>query len=314
MIKVPTVFILGAGASKPYGYPLGFDLRVSICRDFVSTLKRAQEEGAIRDRQLISEAERFCDIFESSNTSSIDLFLSRNVKFADIGKSSIALNMLYAEKTSRFGIDVAPAEDWYSYLFEQMTDDLIEPSSFGRFGDNKVHFITFNYDRSLQHFLFQSLRHSFYDAADEDIEEQVKKIQVDHVYGAVAPLPWQGNGREYGREYSWDDIAGLAKNIQLMHQERKTAKVTEVIREASKIFFLGFGYHRENLQILGIGREDYGLKEIFGTGMGLSASKIDEITLLLKTAFTLTLPNSPSLFSNPSIDKCGCRELLSERL
>jgi len=314
MIKAPTVFILGAGASKPYGYPLGFDLRVSICRDFVSTLERAQKEGAITDRQLISEAERFCDIFRNSNTPSIDLFLSRNVRFADIGKYSIVLNMLYAEKTSGFGIDVDPAEDWYSYLFEQMTDDLIEPSSFGRFGDNEVHFITFNYDRSLEHFLFQSLRHSFYDAADEDIEEQVKKIRIDHVYGAVAPLPWQGNGRGYGREYSWDDIVDLAKNIQLMHQERKTAEVTEVIRDASKIFFLGFGYHRENLQILGIGTENYGHKEIFGTGMGLSANKINEITLLLRSAFTITIPNSNTLFSDPSIDKCGCRELLSERL
>ncbi len=31
MIEVPTVLILGAGASNPYGFPLGWDLLKKMC-------------------------------------------------------------------------------------------------------------------------------------------------------------------------------------------------------------------------------------------------------------------------------------------
>ena len=33
MIKTPTVFVLGAGASIPYGYPSGEKLREEICHE-----------------------------------------------------------------------------------------------------------------------------------------------------------------------------------------------------------------------------------------------------------------------------------------
>ena len=36
MITHPTVFILGAGASKPYGFPTGKELRVQIITEFVN--------------------------------------------------------------------------------------------------------------------------------------------------------------------------------------------------------------------------------------------------------------------------------------
>jgi len=37
MIDTPTLFILGAGASKPYGYPTGAELRTDIVKQFVNT-------------------------------------------------------------------------------------------------------------------------------------------------------------------------------------------------------------------------------------------------------------------------------------
>ncbi len=228
MRRQPTVFILGAGASSAYGYPLGFELRARICRNFAleieSMLRGPNAILLARDRPLIDTAQRFCDVFKDSNTPSIDLFLSRNVGFENVGKYSIVLNILAAEARSKFGIDLDnSADDWVSYLYERMTDDLIDLSSFGRFSENKTRFITFNYDRSLEHFLFTSLRHSFNDASDEDIEEQVKKIRIDHVYGSVGPLPWQGDGRQYSSGYGWNDIKNLAKSIKLMHQERESA-------------------------------------------------------------------------------------------
>ena len=39
MIKTPTVFVLGAGASQPFGFPLGFELRDSAI-NMIKGLKR----------------------------------------------------------------------------------------------------------------------------------------------------------------------------------------------------------------------------------------------------------------------------------
>ena len=38
MITIPTVFILGAGASKSYGFPTGAELRKDIIRNCVDRL------------------------------------------------------------------------------------------------------------------------------------------------------------------------------------------------------------------------------------------------------------------------------------
>ena len=40
MIETPTVLILGAGASKPYDYPLGIDLKDKIIRRLYALQKK----------------------------------------------------------------------------------------------------------------------------------------------------------------------------------------------------------------------------------------------------------------------------------
>ena len=40
MIKIPTVFIVGAGASKPYGFPIGRELVTLICNNLINDQSR----------------------------------------------------------------------------------------------------------------------------------------------------------------------------------------------------------------------------------------------------------------------------------
>jgi len=44
-----TVFILGAGASKPYGYPTGQELREYICKEFQTDLQTLINDGYIKN-------------------------------------------------------------------------------------------------------------------------------------------------------------------------------------------------------------------------------------------------------------------------
>lgn len=159
MITEDTVFILGAGASKPYNYPTGSELRLNICRLCVAEIQDLIEiDNELHVKKLVLEASKFTKTFFNSSTPSIDLFLARNQNFSNIGKISIVFSILIAEHNSNLHEDISEKnQDWYSYLFHRMTNDLTTPDSYDYFGSNKVTFITFNYDRSLEYFIYESL-------------------------------------------------------------------------------------------------------------------------------------------------------------
>jgi len=195
MIENRTVFVLGAGASCPYGYPSGKRLRQDICSQFCQPYKAyisIRPELKLFIDGEFKKAREFTETFHKATTKSIDLFLSVNSEFEEIGKTAIALRILTNEKDSHFRENVENEEhDWYSYLFYKLTDGLTNKNDYIQFGENRVSFITFNYDRSLEYFLYDSLIHYFYKIPPEKIKEQLIKLRIIHVFGQVAGLGWQ---------------------------------------------------------------------------------------------------------------------------
>ena len=109
------------------------------------------------------EPKVFAEAFKKSSIPSIDQFLALNPNFQNVGKIAIATAMLKYEKESRFREDIDdPSKDWYRLLYEKMIEGFSSPNFLEALGDNKVSFMTFNYDRSLEHFLYESLLNSFY--------------------------------------------------------------------------------------------------------------------------------------------------------
>ena len=194
MINEKTLFILGAGASCPYKYPTGKELRRLIYEEFpyrygkLSEKINSSEVGISRSviQDDIQLAPKFADNFFKSSTPSIDLFLARNPNFSNIGKKAIALSIWLAESKSCFRENVDQNQDWYSYLYQRMTETLTEPDSYEQINQNKISFITFNYDRSLQFFLYESLTNSFnlgYTAHHP--YSNLLPFSIQHVYGQL---------------------------------------------------------------------------------------------------------------------------------
>jgi len=159
MIKTPTLFILGAGASKPYGYLTGAELRADIIKNYGNYYRKLKDDSQKElpdSLETYREIRAFVQIFSNSSISSIDKFLSLNPNAALYGKIGITLSILNSEKESRFREGVNPQEDWYTYLFNRMTEELREPDDYKNFLKNNVAFITFNYDRSLEYILYES--------------------------------------------------------------------------------------------------------------------------------------------------------------
>lgn len=329
MITEPTVFILGAGASRPYGHPTGKELRSLICSDLIREISpllsryfgNARSRGKIHTLNQIKEMLKF---YKNDRGQSIDLFLARNTQFEEFGKIAIVHHILLAEQSSKFDEDLEPnkrEQDWYTYLFERMTDKLISPDGYKRFADNRVSFITFNYDRSLEYFIFDTLIHSFsslYPQAVINPQKYNNLIPFDfiHIYGAIDRLPWQSKqARPYITDFDYEVLKILKNNIRVIYDrsDEELHEAKRLIRRARRIFFLGFGYHNENLEILGIPGVIAHNPKIYGTALGSTDKEIADI----KKKLTVIEKNSKHAVSenlNICIEKMNCRELLREYL
>ena len=270
MIKKPTVLILGAGASSPFHYPLGVELRNEICGELYPQKRRYQT--LINTGFAHDEIKNFRDALYYSGKSSVDAFLEHRSEFVNIGKIAIAATLIPNESEPILFRNTE--ENWYMYLYKIMN------SSFDEFGKNNISMLTFNYDRSIEHFLFLALKNS-YGKNDKECAEKLRTIPILHLYGNLNDLPWQNeDGRPYNNETS--DISALKKSasrIRIIHEDIEKdptfQKAHEILNKAEKIIFLGFGYNQTNLNRLKI-KDCFG-KDIQGTCHGLPPAEISEV-------------------------------------
>jgi hypothetical protein len=307
LITENTVIIVGAGASTPYGYPTGKELLQQICDEFPKQLHRLLTGQPLMNRDAspkeVQDAMDFAGAFRDARVRSIDRYLAINDEFSSIGKLAIAMAILEVEKKPRFGDDLN--DNWYFYLYNRMLDGCRTADSYGHFGDNKVTFITFNYDRSLEHYLFKSLRNTFRKAPEAAIVEQLKRIPVHHVYGQVDYLPWQGGKKLYGAKYGHEEIAGVISNIKTMFEMTAPEKedLKRMIGSTRRIYFLGFGYDESNMRIIGLPDAIGPGHHISGTYTGAKPKEVNDVTVFLTRRSGI----NPKLVNFPD---CGCVDLL----
>lgn len=76
----------------------------------------------------------------------------------------------------------AGGPDWLSELFIQIQEDVQFENIDSIF--QNITIISFNYDRCIEHYLFNVLR-SFADISAADSSEIMKKLEIFHPYGRV---------------------------------------------------------------------------------------------------------------------------------
>lgn len=225
---------------------------------------------------------------------SVDAFLEHQIEYTEIGKAAIALSLIKCENEKTLFGRVGSTGAWYDHLLNQHMNCRFED-----FEKNQLRVVTFNYDRSFEHFLFTALSKR-YGKADAEVAEAMKTIEVVHIYGDIGQLPWQSDvSRKYCEEFTREDIELGASRIKVVEERGSVGegfkRARELFRWAQCIFFLGFGYDPTNLRRLEIpfgyaegqasevmtstGIYD-GLrvhKRIAGTSLGKSAAEADEL-------------------------------------
>jgi hypothetical protein len=161
-----------------------------------------------------------------------------------MGKLFIAAMLLRAEKESVL------QGDWYRVLYNELTSEGPD------FSAENISIITFNYDRSLEQFLFRALLAYIKSHQQTEVVRILRRLKIVHVYGSLGPLPWQsetGNGVEYGELNSLDAAASRLDLVRRDGTPKAYKEILGILVEANRWLFLGFGFDPLNLNSLGFG-------------------------------------------------------------
>lgn len=247
MITRNTTIILGAGASKPYGFPLGFELRDEILK-----AKKKFEYTYLLENAGISatDHEQFSNDLATSGFSSVDAFLEQRPKWTNIGKSAMAICLLAAEinKKSRLFPPKQPKDHWYQVLWSQL-----KAPSLQAFKKQPLNIVTFNYDRSLEHYLVQVISNNY----SIKPRTAINLLPIIHVHGSLGaydPLEFGNTIDNKVHSKAVDSIRVVheadVKNSEFVHARR-------LISEAERTLFIGFGYLDTNMRKLGFGKDNH---------------------------------------------------------
>ncbi|MCK5001111.1 MAG: hypothetical protein KAS23_16320 [Anaerohalosphaera sp.] len=283
MITKKTVLVLGAGASMPYGFPSGWGLVKEICSRF-DHVNRADTVTLAKAGYLSSDMVEFAKSLSVSGQSSVDAFLEHRPEYIDVGKAAIAYVLKYYESHVNL-FDLGTEKNWYKLFWSRLS------TSINSFQYNKLSIITFNYDRSLEQYLFTAMSNS-YGLNEDQCAYKLKSIPIIHVHGKLGRLNWEDSTLEsvdFGvSETNPNVIRKASSGIKIIHEniedDQEFEAAERLLRKADRIYFLGFGYHPTNWERLGL---DYYCKEvakptgprpeIAGTGYGLSRQVKEEI-------------------------------------
>lgn len=268
MINVKTVFVLGAGASNPFNYPVGSGLYQAVLDNF--------QKGGSSNAHLINttrfvqnDIDKFLMALARSGQSSVDAFLERRFEdFLEIGKAAIAIELMLRENEPILW----QQPNWMINLFGRMSSETLE-----QFDENEVAFVTFNYDRSLEHFLFVSLI-NYFGKSVEDCAAVLRNIPIVHLHGRLGYLPWQhSDSRAYGDTAITVQSVNMAvKEMRVVHEDitdrdKDFAEAKELLHAAERVYLMGFGFGAKNVQRIELSSLRPAV--FYGTAYGLTASE-----------------------------------------
>jgi hypothetical protein len=273
--------VIGAGASEPYGLPLGSKL--------LEDAKALKHTDAVYDLLtslplLRERVDGFLDDLRGHPARSIDAFLEKrqdNPEIMKIGRAVIAVLMGRAlVRKHRDKKITLSDQDWLGEVIEQMSVGTRKRSDFEA-GNSEVTFITFNFDSIIEDRLSQDVNKLFENAGlgHSPVTDVVRTI---HVHGRLPAIPQvrpdvhDFTKTPYGdidpRWIEWTKAAMASVHVVF---DPEMAEVVEqarnALRRATTVCFLGFAYHADNFAKLGIpgAVKTDSQHHVFGSAYGL---------------------------------------------
>lgn len=241
MITTETVFVLGAGASVPFGFPTGAQLRQHLCSNLhkgSSLFTLLRQCGQSEDLIL-----NFREAFELSGIYSIDSFIAFRPAYQEIGELAIAAALIPLENPIPL---IALSGNWYQMLWNEMLTNVATPQELLL---NRISFVTFNYDRSLEQYLLVAISHTF-DLELDAAFHLLSHIPIQHVYGSLGNYS-PDTGYRYGNQEGTqliESILATRNSIKTVPAVRgpKDEQSANWLAKAQHVFVMGFGFDPTN--------------------------------------------------------------------
>ncbi|MBI3511255.1 MAG: hypothetical protein HY064_11370 [Bacteroidetes bacterium] len=282
------VIVTGAGSSCELGVDGGISLLMRIADD-IGDSARFNSEALDLINQFLSREKskrlnnlpdivrrkiyfenilRFKDplVNWGKNGNSIDSFLRNetNAPFREFGQFAISYFMIGAEdwlmRQNLYGIKSNWLKNFLELHLENNMSRIIS-------GELELQLITFNYERILEHFIYNFVRHKMQNPlkglenGNDQANDFITRLNIQHIYGKIADLEWQNSAEKkhvrFGERNDNMLYTSLAMgNIRLIGEplgridEDKISCIRKSVQSADKVYLLGFGYDESNLNIL----------------------------------------------------------------
>jgi hypothetical protein len=181
---------------------------------------------------------------------SVDVFLERNPDFIPIGKQAIAAALLPFESDHALFPPDGPADHWYEHLANLMgvgTD---------AWAANRLAIVTFNYDRSFEYYFARLIAQRQRVSLEEGSARLFAQVPIVHVHGELGNYGASGDqpSLPYGALGTSETIEEAARRILIVSEVENTLptfdEAERLLRSTQRIYFLGFGFHPDNVRRL----------------------------------------------------------------
>jgi len=208
------------------------------------------------------KAVKFFQILDEFDPISIDFFLSihkdefslelADKKIVNIGKFAISHIILKYYNQNKI------KNNWYRYILDQILRGCQgEGDNRKKIKENKLNIITFNYDASLDNFLYERLSNLSYFDYDEDGEtKNYAKEYLEDFLNDENPNIYHIYGKISHKNHEKADIHQIlneSNNIKVIDEDRKIDKIDKIrdlLVEAKKVYIIGYGFDDTNNGLL----------------------------------------------------------------
>ena len=272
MFRTKTTLIVGSGAGYEIEMPDPREMLAKIAQGF--DFSRLGTELQTRDMVVLGRHfEKFARginttqdklqdaanaIRQASRVSgSIDAILEQHgsdplVQAA--GKLAIVYYTLQSESRSPLGVEprdpgdlpLRGNENWLFQLGRMIVAGV--PRSKAEQCFDNLSIISFNYDRSLQHYLPYVVHMAFGMSLSEARQLVAAKLKLIYPLGNVGRLPWElgeAPDVEWGTEEPWNFhalVSQIRTGTEMRKQPQFAQKIIAEVSSAKRIAFLGFGF------------------------------------------------------------------------
>lgn len=314
MFNKKTVIVVGAGASKEAKLPTGKELKSTIAslldirfehgikhlsgdRLILESLRVATEKrhGHLNVNEYLHAAWAIRDAMPQAI--SIDNYMdahSGDEKVNLCGKLSIVRSILQSENRSLLYFDERTghrnldferlADTWLNNFFQLLTENCRGQDLKNRLGS--IALIVFNYDRCIEHYLYHALQ-NYYRMDATTAASLVNGTKIFHPYGVVGALPWQGNRPSvaFGDEVNAQSLLELSGQIKTFAEgtdvnSSEVVAIRQYVADADILVFLGFAFHRMNLDLLTPTEGQYSPRDrfaLYATALGISNTDCESV-------------------------------------